>query len=158
MGRHQGARSEPSASTPGVHEQANSATPQTLAKARPEPVAPRGHQLCDCEPIKVTLKAYDAVNLKGSDLARHAGLEVTQHALGTLPGAGELAGVVVLSGAQGGIQTSGRSWPTLSRLYAWKLNPVRCSDGDTLRLSVTRDAVMVLWPYMVCLAAQSGAA
>jgi hypothetical protein len=158
MGRHQGARSEPSASTPGVHEQANSATPQALAKARPEPVAPLGHELCDCEPIKVTLKAYDAVNLKGSDLARHAGLEVTQKSCGTLPGAGELAGVVVLSGAQGGIQTGGRSWPTLERIRAWKLNSVRCSDGDTLRLSATRDAMMTLWPYMVCAAVQSGAA
>ena len=86
--------------------------------------------------------------LDGLDVARRAGLPVHEKGplrLVALPG--ELSGAVVLASAFTSAEVSGRSWPTIGKLHAWRHQYIHLAAGDAVRLHSHKPSKVLLWPF-----------
>jgi hypothetical protein len=119
------------------------------------PEAPQGHRLAQCEPLHLSVTPGAGPALKGSEVAHHAGLKVSELRRPTraLPEAGELAGAMVLASFVTSLTIEGRSYPTATKLIPGRPRALRFTDGDTVRFTSCggRDggpAEVTLWPYV----------
>ena len=96
----------------------------------------------------MALSGIGGVTVSGAAVALHAGLNAAP-SRAPWPSAGEFAGVVALASVTVSAMVTGRSWPSLSRLYSWRHAGLYFQAGDTLCLSSHKAGTVLLWPLAV---------